>query len=712
MASSLGQAFLAIVPKLDSSAMSGACDSINSGLSKVGEAGKTAFKAVEVAAAAGATALAAVSTAAYSQYSAYEQLSGGVQKLFGDAADTVMQNAAAAYRTAGMSANQYMEQATSFSAALISSLGGDTRKAAEQADVAMRAMSDNVNVYGSNMTDVQNAFQGFAKQNYTMLDNLKLGYGGTKEEMERLIADANEYASSIGEASDLSIDSFSDIVTAIQLVQEEQNIAGTTAKEATTTLEGSLNSLKASWTNWLTEMGKDDADMGKLTGQLVESFTAAASNAIPRVALIVGTLLSDVPEQIASYAPQVAAAVHGMVADALATLDDFTGLNLSKPFEQMVQGAGEVLGRLGETFGPVLEQILSAAQSVIPTVQRFFEGLASTAGEVLMPAMDALAPVMETLFSNFQKLQPLLEPIASLLGSTLATALTLAVNLFTGVATIVSNVIAVLGSLLEAVNAAPAAFGGFVSQAGAWFGQLPGLIGGCLDSVINAIGSFVSTLASNAVQAGQAFLSGVSDGFNAAVGFVASIPGQIAAAVGDLSGLLWNAGASIVNGLLNGIKSAIGSVYSFVSGIADTIASLKGPIPYDRKVLIPNGMALMSSLETGLKKGFPAVESLVSGMADTLASDMSVSPTLESKGSVYNVAPVTSRDSRDGGSAIISWLENNLGHRRQRPEPHHRQRRGPHGRGHALVATTAKGGDEPWLTAGFTKSAARSRLPR
>lgn len=238
-------------------------------LGSVGKAAGTIAKVTAAGIAAGSAVIGVLAKQSVSAYASYEQLAGGVKKLFGDANDIVMKNASEAYKTAGMSANQYMEQVTSFSAALINSLGGDTKKAAEQADVAMRAMSDNVNTFGTDMASVQYAFQGFAKQNYTMLDNLKLGYGGTKTEMERLIADANEYAKANGKAADLSIESFSDIVTAIELIQEKQGIAGTTAKEAATTIEGAFNATKAAWSNLVAGLANPDADLDQLMDNLI-----------------------------------------------------------------------------------------------------------------------------------------------------------------------------------------------------------------------------------------------------------------------------------------------------------------------------------------------------------------------------------------------------------------------------------------------------------
>lgn len=254
--------------------------------------------------------VAAVTGMSMNAYAAYEQNVGGIQKIFGNmgksledyaamtgqtveqcsgkweqleqAQTTVLANADRAYITAGLSANRYMEQVTGFSASLVKSLGGDTVKAAEYANTAMVDMSDNANTFGTAMEDLQNAYQGFAKQNYTMLDNLKLGYGGTKEEMQRLVKDAHAVNSAVDESSL----SFDNIVLAIHTMQEQMQIAGTTSREAATTIEGSCNMAKAAWENWVTELSKDDADMGKLTEELLQSVETAASNVVPRVATI------------------------------------------------------------------------------------------------------------------------------------------------------------------------------------------------------------------------------------------------------------------------------------------------------------------------------------------------------------------------------------------------------------------------------------------
>lgn len=204
--------------------------------------------AVSVAATtAGAAAVSALTTLAVNSYADYEQLVGGVETLYKDSAAKVQQYAADAYKTSGMTANEYMTTATSYAAALVSSLGGDTEQAAELSNMAVSDMADNWNKFGSSADSVQAAYNGFAKGQFQLLDNLKLGYGGTKEEMERLLDDANKLNAAQGKYTDYSIDSFSDIILAIHDIQTEYDITGTTAKEASTTISGSLSAAKAAW---------------------------------------------------------------------------------------------------------------------------------------------------------------------------------------------------------------------------------------------------------------------------------------------------------------------------------------------------------------------------------------------------------------------------------------------------------------------------------
>lgn len=223
---------------------------------------------------------------------ALEQSIGGIETLFKESSDTMIQYANNAFRTCGLSANDYMETTTSFAASMLSSVGGDTAKAAELSNNALIAMSDNANKMGTNMQDIQNAYQGFAKQNYTMLDNLKHGYGGTKEEMQRLLSDANKLNKQQGIITDYSIDSFADITEAIQVVQDNLGITGTTALEAASTLSGSFGTMQAAWTNFIAKLSVGNQDQ---VNQAMMDLASSAStflfqNLIPAIGRIITQL--------------------------------------------------------------------------------------------------------------------------------------------------------------------------------------------------------------------------------------------------------------------------------------------------------------------------------------------------------------------------------------------------------------------------------------
>ena len=262
--------------------------------SKLGTAAKAGALAV------GAAFVSIVKNAVQA-YAEYEQLVGGVETLFKDSAKTVQKYAQNAYKTAGMSANQYMETVTSFSASLLQSLGGDTAEAADMANLAITDMSDNANKMGTAMESIQNAYQGFAKQNYTMLDNLKLGYGGTKEEMERLIDDANKLRKEQGINSKLTIDSYADVVTAIHAVQTEMGITGTTAKEASETISGSIASMKGAWENFKVGLADDNADIEQLTQNLADSIVQVITNILPVVGKVLETLGKMIYDAIVEF---------------------------------------------------------------------------------------------------------------------------------------------------------------------------------------------------------------------------------------------------------------------------------------------------------------------------------------------------------------------------------------------------------------------------
>lgn len=291
----------------------------SSSIKKMGEhfadVGKKIAKAMATAAVAVGASLVALGKKALDSYGDYEQLVGGIETLFKDSSSIVMAYARDAYKNQQMSANQYMEIATSFSASLLQGLNGDTAEAARIADMAITDMADNANKMGSTMESIQNAYQGFAKQNYTMLDNLKLGYGGTKEEMERLLADAEKISGVHYDISNLN-----DVYEAIHVVQTEMGITGTSAEEAATTIQGSVAMMKSAWTNWVTGLMDENANMKELTANLVSSVGQVVENVVPKIGEFFSNLVEGIHEGLAEH-PKIQEAFDSIVS-ALGTVRD------------------------------------------------------------------------------------------------------------------------------------------------------------------------------------------------------------------------------------------------------------------------------------------------------------------------------------------------------------------------------------------------------
>lgn len=367
---------------------------------KIGKGLATAAKLGAAAIGAAATAVGALTKKALEEYAEYEQLVGGVETLFKDSADVVMQYANNAYKTAGLSANDYMETVTSFSAALLQSLGGDTEAAAKQADLAITDMADNANKMGTAMGDIQNAYQGFAKQNYTMLDNLKLGYGGTKEEMQRLIDDANALNAAQGNLTNYSIDSYADIVSAIHDVQTEMGITGTTAKEASTTIQGSLSAMKSAWTNLLTGIGDDSQDLDKLINNFVDSTGTAAENILPRL----GKIITGIGSLAERLAPVVAAAIPGLVTTVLPELVQ-SGISMVGAILQgLVQMLPQIIQYGVDMVITLIESISSDPESLVETaimlVVTIVSGLIDALPKLIAAAAELVTGLLRALISN------------------------------------------------------------------------------------------------------------------------------------------------------------------------------------------------------------------------------------------------------------------------------------------------------------------------
>lgn len=677
---------------------SGRIGSIASGITGtvggIAKIGATAFAAVGSAA---VSATGVIAKQALDAYSSYEQNVGGVQKLFGnmgksveeyaaltgqstaeigdkwqtleDSQNKVLSNAQNAYKTAGLSANAYMEQVTSFSAALISSLGGDTVKAADYADMAMVDMADNANTFGTSIGDIQNAYQGFAKQNYTMLDNLKLGYGGTQQEMQRLISDASKMTDvqeKLGVTVDSSSMSFDNIVAAIHVMQESMQIGGTTAREASTTIEGSVSAMKAAWDNWLVGLGSDTADISALTGQLVDSAVIAASNIVPRVSEIVGTLIGELPTMVAGLGPVLSEALDTIVNSAMDSLRSTLGED--NPIVQMLDSMIGAVTSLSGTFSEYLLPAIDTASVVMQALSDAFSGTGASITDGLQPALDAFLPVWQSVNDLIQAAVPLIAQVVgdviSLAGSileaampaiasiveTVSTALPLiqaiwnavfpviqsvTETVFGVVSSVIQTVMSVIQQVISVVLAAingdwSGVWNGILGIAETVWNAIKGAVSGAINFVSNTIKSVLYNIkvawhntwtgvASFIVGAWENIKTGVSNGIEGVLRFMRNLPGNILSAIGNVGQLLWNAGTSIISGFLSGLKQKFEDVKNFVGGIGDWIAQHKGPLPYDRRLLIKNGLAIMESLDTGLRSGFEPVMGYVSSMAGQLA---------------------------------------------------------------------------------------------
>lgn len=677
---------------------SGKIGSIASGITGtvggIAKVGATAFAAVGTAA---VSATGVIAKQALDAYASYEQNVGGIQKLFGnmgksveeyaaltgqstdeigdkwqtleDSQNKVLANAQNAYKTAGLSANAYMEQVTSFSAALISSLGGDTVKAADYANTAMVDMADNANTFGTSIGDIQNAYQGFAKQNYTMLDNLKLGYGGTQQEMQRLISDASKMTDvqqKLGVTVDSSSMSFDNIVAAIHVMQESMQIGGTTAREASTTIEGSVSAMKAAWDNWLVGLGSDTANIGDLTGQLVDSVVVAASNVVPRVGEIVGTLIGELPSMLSGIGPVISEAMGTIGTTAMDTLR--SSLGEENPVVQMLDSIIAAATNLSGTFSGYLQPAMDTMAVVMQTISNAFSGAGTSITEGLQPAIDAFLPVWQSVNDIIQAAVPLIAQVVgdviSLAGSILEAAMpaissivetvsaalpliqtiwntvfpviqTVTETVFGVVSSVIQTVMSVIQQVISVVLAAingdwSGVWNGILGIAETVWNSIKGAVSGAISFVSNTIKSVLFNIkttwnntwtgvASFIVGAWENIKTGVSNGIEGVLGFMRDLPGNILGAIGNVGELLWNAGSSIISGFLNGLKQKFEDVKSFVGGIGDWIAEHKGPLSYDRKLLIKNGVAVMQSLDTGLRNGFEPVIGYVSSMAGQLA---------------------------------------------------------------------------------------------
>lgn len=575
---------------------SGFADKLKSGLATAAKVGAAALTAA-------ATGMAALTKASIDQYAEYEQLVGGVDTLFKTASDKVQEYAANAYKTAGMSANEYMDTVTCFSASLLQSLGGDTEKAAQKADQAITDMADNANKMGTGMEMIQNAYQGFAKQNYTMLDNLKLGYGGTKEEMERLLADAEKLS---GQKFDIS--SYSDIVDAIHVVQTEMGITGTTAKEAASTIQGSVSAAKSAWSNLITGIAADNADLDTLIGNFVSSVETAAGNIIPRVSVFLGGISQLVTSASTTIIPMV-----------ITTITD----NLPA----LLQAAVALVGALGQGIIDSLPAITQVAIDIL-----FF--LANGLIENLPTLIDGIVQVTLTI------VQMLTSPdfLTQLIETAILLIMTLAQGLIDAIPQLIAAVPMIIGNLLAAIivelpNIIQMGIDLLFALIDGIIKCIPELVAAVPTLIIAFVNGIVNNLDKIILAAPQIIVSLITGIIGAIPELIAAVPRVIAAIADTIRNYDWGGiGRNIVQGLKDGIAGMWDNIKDWfnekVNSLVGGVKRILG-IHSPSKVFAGIGGFMAEGLGEGFSDEFASVKNDIEGSmnfdAGTITADANIS---------------------------------------------------------------------------------------
>ncbi len=509
---------------------------------------------------------------ALDSYADYEQLVGGVETLFKDSSGIVENYANNAYKTAGLSANDYMETVTSFSASLLQSLDGDTAKVAEVSNMAVTDMADNANKMGTDMSSIQNAYQGFAKQNYTMLDNLKLGYGGTKSEMERLLSDAQKIS---GVKYDIS--NLNDVYQAIHVVQGELGITGTTAKEASTTIQGSVSAMKSAWQNMLTGIADDNADFDGLINNLVDSIVTAGENILPRVETIIDgviELVMSTTEIIIDDLPQIIETGRGMISGLLQGIQ-----------EMLPELASSAFLIIQELVTSLLESLPQLLQMGIDLLTELINGISQTLPQLIPVMVDAVAGIAETLIDNID------------------TVVDAGINLIIGLA---DGLIAALPKLIER---APVIIDKLVTKL-----TDPDMIG----RIIQAAGRLISELAIGLIQAIPKLLANIPQIIN-------SIAKGLLNGIADLR----DVGKNLLKGLwegMSGIKDWLwDKVKGMLNGLTDKIKGFFGI--HSPSTLFKNEIG--ENLALGLGEGFTdTMKNVSNDMQNSIPTEFDMNTTV------------------------------------------------------------------------------------
>lgn len=584
---------------------SGLGEKLKSGLAT---AGKVAVAGV----AAGATAIGALGTKAVAAYADYEQLVGGVETLFKDSQDQVMDYANNAYKTAGLSANEYMETVTSFSASLLQSLDGDTSAAADKANLAITDMSDNANKMGTDMASIQNAYQGFAKSNYTMLDNLKLGYGGTQAEMERLLADAEKIS---GIKYDIS--SYADIVDAVHVVQTEMGITGTTAEEAASTIQGSFGMMKSAWQNLVTGMADPDQDLGVLVGNFTESVVTFGNNVIPRIqellpriveatTSLIGTVSEQLPAILGTVLPSLVEGATNLVTGLMAALPSVlsvladvapTVINTLVPalialLPQIVQTGIDVIVSLAQGIADALPELIPAAAEAIAEIARIL-----TDPDNLSAVIDAALEIILALVDGFMDAIPTLIEVIPDIIANLVTAII--VNAPKLIEASIALILSLADGLIKALPELVAA--------------IPNLIIALVEGILDHLDEIILA----GVKVTGALIKGL---IKAIPDIIMAIPRVISSIVDTFLDFDWlGLGKNIVEGIIDGFvemwNDFKNTVHDAVTGVVDEVKDILG-IASPSKVFAGIGGYMAEGLGQGFDKEFSSVKRGIQSQLD------------------------------------------------------------------------------------------------